>query len=191
MYFFNFQTACSAMLALLLHACITSANVNIYNWCPFDVYTTEIVFQTTNDPVLIRSGSDHIYPKEWSPSVNIKISKTPSLTNGILQFEYTANQTTNSFWFNLSMIDGTSPAVPGNIFAGYNLAVTPTGDLGGKGFDCVQISCPALPPPNTYGPCADAYWEPHDDAKSVKICPADVGDLYVDLCGFVRPFPVA
>lgn len=120
-----------------------------------------------NAMVTIKSGSDHIFPFQWVAGANLKMAKVQSLSQGIIQLEYSAMSALNNIAWDLSLIDGTADGVPGNPFAGYNLTVSPTGNLGNPA--CKQTTCPALPP-SANQRCGDAYWFWNDDAIAMRVC---------------------
>ncbi|KAN0117771.1 hypothetical protein V8E51_003748 [Hyaloscypha variabilis] len=200
MYLSHFQTAGWIFTILLLQACLVSANINIMNWCTYDIYAYQVVGGDCNrgadyqcyafpghvDPYVIKSGSNMIFSLLYQPGAKIYLLKgNQDLEHGKFQFEYTITPT--QFFYDLSNVDGAGPGQPGNYFDEENVTITPTGDLG-KNFNCNQVNCP---PASSTTQCMDAYWHPNDDAAAMRTCPPDTGDFLLDICGNVRPFPVA
>lgn len=92
----------------------------------------------------------------------LKISKEGE--PGILQYEYAL---TGSYYWDLSAIDG-------NPFVEDRVHVVPTGNGAGDPTNrCVALTCEP-------GACADTYSFPEQDAT--RSCPADTGDVILDLC---------
>jgi hypothetical protein len=102
---------------------------------------------------------------------SVKISKTSDFGSGILQFEYTMSS--DGLYWDLSDLDGAGSGLVGTPFANDNVKVSPTGDGEGSG-TCVKIRCAA----GTV--CTDAYQNPDDN--NTRFCPADTGDMWLDLC---------
>ncbi|KAH7014575.1 uncharacterized protein B0I36DRAFT_369516 [Microdochium trichocladiopsis] len=124
-------------------------------------------------PWTISSGATTAF--NWITSgngVSVKISKEG--VNGILQYEYAmATGQYGGLYWDLSDLDGKGNGLVGTPFFNDNVKVSPTGNGEGQG-TCVKIRCQAGKV------CLDSYQHPDD--PNTKWCPADTGDMWLDLC---------
>ncbi|MCJ1444977.1 MAG: hypothetical protein MMC23_005481 [Stictis urceolatum] len=179
----------SAVATLFSIASTVSAGLNVNNWCTSDVF----IYQSNNGgcdsgpngicsdqpgaapfQITAGNGQSSLLDLGWinnGEGTSVKIAKDSSFGNGILQFEYTFGS--GGLYWDLSDLDGGGAGLVGTPFASDNVKVSPTGDGEGTG-TCVKIRCPA----NQV--CVDAYQTPDD--VNTRFCPADTGDMYVDLC---------
>ncbi|KAI9744820.1 MAG: hypothetical protein M1818_001745 [Claussenomyces sp. TS43310] len=178
----------SLTAASLFLAGLASATLNIDNWCTMDVY----IYQNDDGtcdfgpngictsasgaaPWVIPAGNGNpsVLDLDWinGSGTSVKISKTSDFNEGILQFEYTMGST--ELYWDLSDLDGSGAGLVGTPFANDNVKVSTTGDGSGSG-TCVKIRCAAGEL------CLDAYQNPDDN--DTRSCPADTGDMWVDLC---------
>jgi hypothetical protein len=112
----------------------------------------------------MRSGSETVFSILEQPGAKIYLVKVNNLEHGVLQFEYTVNRTVSTLYWDLSLIDGTTNDVPGNIFEGENVTITPTGDI--QDIDCKQVQCP---PADFNTACKMAYWFSTDDRQAMRV----------------------
>jgi len=90
---------------------------------------------------------------------SVKISYSPIDNNGILQYEYTAGGDT--FYWDVSNLDGLGANLVGTPFANDNVKITPVpGQVGNP--DCQEITCAAGQT------CLDAYQHPWDPKTKVS-----------------------
>lgn len=90
----------------------------------------------------------------------------------MLQLEYSL---TDHFYWDLSDLDGGGAGVVVSPFRDMDVRVTPTGNGANEGENkCFPLDCPAGQT------CQEAYQDPHQEAT--RVCPADTGDLILDLC---------
>lgn len=121
-------------------------------------------------PWKLKGGGKSVWRHSWTgEAVSVKISKQGK--DGILQFEYTHEA--EGLWWNISDLDGEGPGLIGTPFRHDRVGVTPSGAGSGVG-TCVKIRC------KRDEVCLDSYQHP-DDPKT-KWCPADTGDVTMDLC---------
>jgi hypothetical protein len=117
------------------------------------------------NPYVLRSGSETSFSILEKPGANIKIARVNNLQQGVFQIEYTLNRAVGTLAWDLSLIDGTSSAVPGNLFPEENVTATPSGDI--SDCSCKQVACP---PAGANTPCDQAYWHTYDDAQAMRVC---------------------
>ncbi|TVY32931.1 Secreted thaumatin-like protein [Lachnellula occidentalis] len=174
----------STIAALVAFAAPTlGSKINIMNWCSQDVTAWSSHNGDCNSgPNGICSGhpggSPFVIPANHhsigidlvsdGAGSSIKMQFGNGDSNNPLQYEYTIAGG-NMFW-DLSAINSAGPNDP---FYKENVKVTPTGKGVGSG-SCSAVKCPA----NQV--CGDAYNQP-DEVKT-RACPADTGDMWVDLC---------
>ncbi len=117
------------------------------------------------NPYVIRSESETIFSILEKPGAKIYLATVNNIQGGIFQFEYTHDKDMAIFFWDLSLIDGTAPGVPGNIFVEENVTATPTGNISDS--QCRQANCP---PAGATTECMQAYWYPTDDANGMRVC---------------------
>jgi len=111
------------------------------------------------------SSGEQVVEGLYGAGIAVKISRGGSSEAGILQLEY--SHTDNLYW-DVSDLDGAP-------FRDANVRVTPTGSGANEGENkCYTLDCPAGQV------CQEAYQDPYQEAT--RSCPADTGDLILDLC---------
>lgn len=192
-YFFrntNIMAIMRSSAALVLAALAPSAlaNILINNWCGVGVSLVQshnggCDFGADGRCVTEGSAPWAVGPGTGGSIINlplivdgagtsIKISKDG--VGGILQYEYAvATGEFGGMYWDLSDLDGSGAGLVGTPFAGDNVKVTPTGN-GAQVNTCVTIRCAAGTT------CLDSYQHPDD--PNTKYCPADTGDMWLDLC---------
>ncbi|TVY14547.1 Secreted thaumatin-like protein cetA [Lachnellula arida] len=171
----------SALVAFV--APTLGGNINIMNWCSKDVQAWQSHNGGCNaGPNGICSGHSGAAPFDIPANhhsigiplisdgegSSIKMTFSNGDSSNPLQYEYTIAGG-NLFW-DLSAINSPGPSDP---FYKEDVKVTPTGKGVGTG-TCTALKCPA----NQV--CADAYNAPEE--VKTRACPADTGDMWVDLC---------
>jgi hypothetical protein len=147
------------------------------------VYAWDLVGTNQAGPSTIAPLSEQGFPTSNAPSVNIKMALDPNLGKvgtGQLQFEYTVSS--RMFW-DLSMVDGIVvqqplppaapiPNLPGNIFHGYNVTITPMGnvELGDPNSKCRQVNAPSDTDSIDKKPSDNLYWLSNDDQTAMHVC---------------------
>jgi hypothetical protein len=107
----------------------------------------------------------------YGAGISVKIARGDS-PGGVLQLEYSL---TDHFYWDLSDLDGGGAGVVVSPFRDKNVVVTPTGHGANEGENkCYTLACPAGLT------CQEAYQFPEQSAT--RTCPADTGDLVLDLC---------
>ncbi|CAH0057483.1 unnamed protein product [Clonostachys solani] len=162
-----------------------SASLKIHNYCDVEVSVVSSHnggCDSGSDGACVTAGSTPwtiqkggIATLDWianGDGTSLKLSKKG--VTGVLQFEYAmATGTYGGLYFDLSDLDGKGNGLVGTPFFNDNVKVSPTGKGVGTG-TCVQIRCYAGQT------CIDSYQHP-DDANT-KWCPAETGDMWLDLC---------
>ncbi|KAK3313254.1 hypothetical protein B0H66DRAFT_389196 [Apodospora peruviana] len=183
----------SSKLTLLafLPALATAAQLGINNWCGQTVYVAQShcgscdygeegkgkCLRDGGKPIAIAGGNGkgserRIEYNRGGCGTSIKISKgDSSFRSGILQFEY--NWPADGMYWDLSDLDGKGNGLVGTPFRNDNVKVSPTGAGEGQG-TCLKIRCPAGKV------CLDSYQHPAD--PNTRYCPANTGDMWLDLC---------
>lgn len=109
-------------------------------------------------------------PHGLGSGTSVKIARYPG--GGVLQLEYT--KTDHMYW-DLSDLDGGGAGVVVSPFRDAHVRLTPTGNGVGEGVNkCWTLDCPAGLT------CQESYQDPNQEAT--RVCPADTGDLILDLC---------
>lgn len=105
--------------------------------------------------------------------ISVKIAREgASSGDGVLQLEYSL---ADHLYWDLSDLDGGGAGVVTSPFRDAHVRVTPTGNGANQGQNkCFTLDCPAGQT------CQEAYQDPNQDAT--RVCPADTGDLILDLC---------
>lgn len=180
MLFNTFHVAALAALAIG-----ADARLMFNNWCNEQV---SVVISHNGgcdygtDGRCIRDGSrpwtinkGQILGFDWiadGQGSSLKLSRAGR--TGVLQFEYAlATGQYGGLYWDLSDLDGSGNGLVGTPFRDANVKVSPTGNGSGQG-TCVKIRCRA----NQV--CLDSYQHPDD--PNTKWCPANTGDMWVDLC---------
>ncbi|OIW26545.1 hypothetical protein CONLIGDRAFT_716813 [Coniochaeta ligniaria NRRL 30616] len=172
----------STMKTLSVLALITmaSAGVVINNGCPETVHIDQVAGVAPGSDGALpsfdlapgESMSEPLYvdPHGMGSGTSVKISRESG--EGVLQLEYTLG---DHLYWDLSDLDGGGAGVVVSPFRDSHVRVTPTGDGAGEGENkCWALDCPAGQT------CQEAYQEP--DQEATRVCPADTGDLILDLC---------
>ena len=180
----SFIASVAAAVAIFTPGSLASLKIN--NWCNVGVSMVISQFggcDTGVDGRCIRDGSQpwrlgpgnggSILNHPWrGEAVSLKISKNG--VPGVLQFEYSRTSGEwGGLWWDLSDLDGKGNGLVGTPFAKNNVGVSPTGNGSGKG-TCVKIRCRAGKV------CLDSYQHPDD--PNTKYCPANTGNMWLDLC---------
>lgn len=150
------------------------------NRCDSAIYLYEAsAGGVSGDPVAVEAGGS--LSRDWvggGDGTSIKIGKTETFEDGILQFEY-ARPDDGIYW-DLSDLDGTP-------FRDSGVTVTPSG-AGETAADaetrtnrarvgdgnCAPISCAAGEV------CEESFQTPTDN--NVRFCPSDIDEFAIDLC---------
>ena len=122
-------------------------------------------YDTHLNPYVIRSGSETVFSILEQPGAKIYLAKVNNIQFGVLQFEYTLSKTQGIFFWDLSLMDGTAPGVPGNVFVEENVTATPTGDI--ADVHCIQATCP---PAGATTECMQAYWLSTENLQAMRVC---------------------
>jgi hypothetical protein len=134
-------------------------------------------YNTHLNPYVIRSGSETAFSILEKPGAKIYLAKVNNIQFGTLQFEYTLNKDMDILFWDLSLMDGTAPGQPGNVFVEENVTATPTGNI--TDIRCIQATCP---PAGATTECMQAYWLFNDDLQAMRVCHTQFPEILLIVC---------